>query len=36
MKLTGENTIQASREKVWEALNSPEVLKVTIPGAQEV
>ena len=36
MKLTGENTIQASRVKVWEALNSPDVLKATIPGAQEV
>ena len=36
MKLTGENTIQAPREKVWEALNSQEVLKATIPGAQEV
>jgi hypothetical protein len=36
MKLTGENTIQASRLKVWEALNSAEVLKATIPGAQTV
>lgn len=36
MKLTGENIIQAPRMQVWEALNSSDVLKETIPGAQSV
>ena len=36
MKLNGENTIQARRMQVWEALNSADVLKATIPGAQSV
>ena len=36
MKLTGENIIQAPRMQVWEALNSADVLKATIPGAQSV
>lgn len=36
MKLTGENIIQAPRLQVWEALNSADVLKETIPGAQTV
>jgi len=36
MKLNGENIIQASRIQVWDALNDPEVLKETIPGAQSV
>lgn len=36
MKLNGENIIQAPRMQVWEALNSADVLKETIPGAQSV
>jgi len=36
MKLNGENIIQATRMQVWEALNSADVLKETIPGAQSV
>jgi len=36
MKLNGENIIQAPRMQVWEALNSSDVLKETIPGAQSV
>lgn len=36
MKLNGENIIQAPRMQVWEALNSADVLKATIPGAQSV
>ena len=36
MKLNGENIIQAPRTQVWEALNSSDVLKETIPGAQSV
>lgn len=36
MEMTGEYRIPASREKVWEALNDPEVLKACIPGCQEL
>jgi hypothetical protein len=36
MEMTGEYRIPASREKVWEALNDPEVLKVCIPGCEEL
>ena len=36
MEMTGEYTIPASREKVWDALNDPEVLKACIPGAKSL
>jgi carbon monoxide dehydrogenase subunit G len=36
MDMTGEYRIAAPREKVWEALNDPEVLKLSIPGCQEL
>ena len=36
MEMTGEYKIPAPREKVWEALNDPEILKVCIPGCQEM
>ena len=36
MDMTGEYRIAAPREKVWEALNDPEVLKNSIPGGQEL
>lgn len=36
MEMTGEYRIPAPREKVWEALNDPEVLKKCIPGCQEL
>ncbi len=36
MKLSGSNIILAKRQLVWEALNDPDVLKDTIPGAQSV
>jgi len=36
MKLSVSNIILAQRELVWEALNDPDVLKETIPGAQSV
>ncbi|MBK1698031.1 CoxG family protein [Rhodovibrio salinarum] len=36
MELTGEHTIQADRQKVWEALNDPEILKQCIPGCEEI
>ncbi|MDP6709215.1 MAG: carbon monoxide dehydrogenase subunit G [Alphaproteobacteria bacterium] len=34
MELTGEYRIPASRERVWEALNDPDVLKASIPGCE--
>ena len=36
MELTGEYHIAASRERVWEALNDPEILKASIPGCTEL
>ena len=36
MDMTGEYRIAAPREKVWEALNDPEILKSAIPGCQEL
>ena len=36
MDMTGEYRIPAPREKVWEALNDPEVLKASIAGCQEL
>ena len=36
MDMTGEFRIPAPRQKVWEALNDPEVLKRSIPGCDEV
>jgi uncharacterized protein len=36
MDMTGEYRIPASREKVWEALNDPEILKQCIAGCQEL
>lgn len=36
MDMTGEYRISAPRQKVWEALNNPEVLKICIPGCEEL
>lgn len=36
MKMTGEYTIAAPREQVWQALNDPEVLKDAIPGCRSL
>lgn len=32
MQMTGEQRVAAPRQKVWEALNDPEVLRAAIPG----
>ena len=32
MDMTGERRIPAPRQKVWYALNDPQVLKACIPG----
>ena len=34
MQLKGEERIAAPRERVWEALNDPDVLEKCIPGCQ--
>ena len=36
MDMTGEYRIAAPREKVWEALNDPEILAQCIPGCEEI
>lgn len=36
MNMTGEQRIAASRQRVWEALNDPDVLKQCIPGCQSL
>ncbi len=36
MQLQGSVTIPASPEKVWQALNDPQVLRKCIPGCEEV
>ena len=35
MKLSGSYQINLNKEKVWEALNNPEILKQSIPGCDE-
>ena len=32
MKITGEQTIPAAQDRVWHALNNPDVLRQSIPG----
>ena len=34
MQMNDSQRISASKEKVWDALNNPEVLKRCIPGCQ--
>jgi hypothetical protein len=34
MEMTGEFRIPAPRQRVWEGLNDPEILKSAIPGCQ--
>jgi uncharacterized protein len=36
MTMQGEVTLPANRERVWAALNDPDVLKACIPGCQEL
>ena len=36
MEMMGKEEIAAPREKVWEALNDPDVLRQCIPGCQEL
>jgi hypothetical protein len=36
MDMTGEYRIPAPRQKVWEALNNPDVLRAAIPGCESI
>jgi carbon monoxide dehydrogenase subunit G len=36
MEMTGEFRIPAPRQRVWEGLNDPEILKQCIPGCQSL
>lgn len=36
MEISGEYSIPAPREKVWEALNDPAVLQASIPGCESL
>jgi carbon monoxide dehydrogenase subunit G len=36
LDMTGERRIPAPREKVWDALNDPAVLKASIPGCEKL
>jgi carbon monoxide dehydrogenase subunit G len=36
MDMSGERLIAAPREKVWDALNDPEILKACIPGCETI
>ena len=35
MKLSGSYQIKQEKQKVWEALNNPEILKKAIPGCEK-
>ncbi len=36
MDMSGERRIQAPRQRVWDALNDPEMLRASIPGCESV
>jgi carbon monoxide dehydrogenase subunit G len=36
MRITGEHEFRASREQVWDALQDPDVLAATLPGARRL
>jgi len=36
MDMSGSHRIPAAREKVWEALNDPDILKACIPGCESL
>lgn len=36
MNMEGEQRIAAPRQRVWEALNDPEILRASIPGCQSL
>jgi carbon monoxide dehydrogenase subunit G len=36
MEMTGEQLIPLPQQRVWEALNDPEILKACIPGCEKI
>ena len=36
MEITGEQLIPLPQQRVWEALNDPEILKACIPGCESI
>src|SRR5258706_4489765 len=36
MELTGEQFLPLPRERVWEALNDPEILRASVPGCESL
>ncbi|MFI4927255.1 MAG: SRPBCC domain-containing protein, partial [Burkholderiales bacterium] len=36
MEITGEYLVPAPRQRVWEALNDPQVLQASIAGCQSL
>ena len=36
MEITGEQLIPLPQQRVWEALNDPEILKACIPGCEKI
>jgi carbon monoxide dehydrogenase subunit G len=36
MQITGSFVVPAPRQRVWEALNDPEILRQSIPGCEEL
>jgi carbon monoxide dehydrogenase subunit G len=36
MEMTGEQLIAAPQQRVWDALNDPEVLKACVPGCESI
>jgi carbon monoxide dehydrogenase subunit G len=36
MEMTGEQTIPASQEDTWKALNDPDILKACVPGCESI
>jgi len=36
MEMTGEQLIPLPQQRVWEALNDPEILKACIPGCETI
>ncbi|MDE2007474.1 MAG: carbon monoxide dehydrogenase subunit G [Rhodospirillales bacterium] len=36
MDMSGERRLPAARQKVWDALNTPEILKAAIPGCEKL
>jgi hypothetical protein len=36
MDISGSHTVAASRARVWEALNDPEILRRSVPGCESV